>query len=91
MIRINCTPQKSSGFNKQRGKKLVLKCVAIDTHLQNTLPVSAKGVFCQGVKNEQHAVPKVHMPSESSRTSWMMQKRSLGNPDLVAKGFSMVK
>jgi hypothetical protein len=34
---------------------------------------------------------KVLTLSESSRTSWMMQKRSLGNPDIVAKGFSVVK
>jgi hypothetical protein len=34
---------------------------------------------------------KVFTLSESSKTSWMTQKRSLGNPDLVAKGFSVVK
>jgi hypothetical protein len=34
---------------------------------------------------------KVFTLSESSRTSWMTQKRSLGNLDIVAKGFSVVK
>jgi hypothetical protein len=52
--------------------------------LQNTWLVSAKGVSCQGVKNEPRAVRQgPHFLDDA--------KRGLGNPDLVAKGFSMVK
>jgi hypothetical protein len=51
MIRINCTPQNVPGCSKQRGKKLVLRCVA-----RHPLLASAKDVFFQEVKNEQRAV-----------------------------------
>jgi hypothetical protein len=63
MIRINCTPQKVPGFNKQRGKKLVLKCVARHPLTEYIAGVS-QSMFCQWVKNAQHVVHQGHMPQK---------------------------
>jgi hypothetical protein len=53
--------------------------------------VSAKGGSCQGVKNEPRAVSQ---GPHALRKFWNFlddAKRGLGNPDIVAKGFSVVK
>jgi hypothetical protein len=56
-------------------------------------PIYRIHCWCQekGLKMSCMWSTKVHMPSESYRTSGMMQKRSVGNQDLVAKGFSVEK
>jgi hypothetical protein len=64
--------------------------VWLNTHLQNTLLVSAKGVFCQGVKNEPRAVRQGPHALRMFYNFLDDAKRSVGYLDLVAKGFSVV-
>jgi hypothetical protein len=59
--------------------------------LQNTWLVSAKGVFCQGVKNEPRAVCQGPHALRKFYNFLDDAKRSVGNPDVVAKGFSVVE
>jgi hypothetical protein len=50
MIHINCTPQKVMDFNKQRGKKLVIKCDARHPLTEYNAGVSNRRVLSMGYK-----------------------------------------
>jgi hypothetical protein len=77
MIRINCTPQKGSGFlTKLKRKKVSSKDVWLDTPCRIHGWCQQKACPVKGLKMSCVRSAKVLMLSENSRTSWMTQKEA---------------